>query len=191
MLQSFDGVSDSVPTDLKSEIILGSPFVHEYIHGLRFRGESMNCLALTFIYRFRVSPRAFFQVNTHATDLLYAVIESLCQLGPSTTLLGLVRSCLSLSNGVSDICCGTGTIGLTLANKVKKVVGIEMVESAVEDAIVNANLNGTCRHLHTHCLVPEGVANSEYIVGKVEDVLENVLKSYQNDQLVGIVYVAF
>lgn len=41
-----------------------------------------------------------------------------------------------------DVCCGTGTIGLTLASKVKRVVGIEMNEQAVKDAKRNAELNG-------------------------------------------------
>lgn len=41
-----------------------------------------------------------------------------------------------------DVCCGTGTIGLTLASKVKHVVGIEMNGQAVSDAKRNAELNG-------------------------------------------------
>jgi len=42
----------------------------------------------------------------------------------------------------SNVCCGTGTIGLTLAPFVKKVIGIEMVEAAIEDARHNAEANG-------------------------------------------------
>lgn len=40
-----------------------------------------------------------------------------------------------------DICCGTGTIGLSLAKHVKKVIGVEMHAPAVEDASINAKLN--------------------------------------------------
>lgn len=40
-----------------------------------------------------------------------------------------------------DVCCGTGTIGITMAKSVKRVIGIEMVQSAVDDAIKNAKLN--------------------------------------------------
>lgn len=40
-----------------------------------------------------------------------------------------------------DVCCGTGTIGLTLAPFVKKVIGVEMCEQAVDDAKTNAKLN--------------------------------------------------
>lgn len=41
-----------------------------------------------------------------------------------------------------DICCGTGTIGQVMARHVDKVIGFELVESAVRDAEINAKLNG-------------------------------------------------
>ena len=41
-----------------------------------------------------------------------------------------------------DVCCGTGTIGLTLASRVQHVVGIELNSQAVEDAKQNAEING-------------------------------------------------
>lgn len=50
---------------------------------------------------FQISPLAFFQINTSAAELLYNSVKSLCKLTPETTLL--------------DICCGTGTIGLSLS----------------------------------------------------------------------------
>lgn len=43
---------------------------------------------------------------------------------------------------VLDICCGTGVIGICLSGRAKKVIGVELVESAVEDARANAALNG-------------------------------------------------
>ena len=45
------------------------------------------------------------------------------------------------------MCCGTGTIGLSLAKNVKHVVGLELVKDAIEDAKINATLNGS-----TFCL---------------------------------------
>ena len=42
-----------------------------------------------------------------------------------------------------DLCCGTGTIGQTMASHVKKVIGVEMVAEAIQDAECNAKLNGT------------------------------------------------
>lgn len=72
-----------------------------------------------------------------------------------------------------DICCGTGTIGLSLAKHLYKVVGIEMCEEAVVDARENAKLNG--------------ITNAEFIVGKAEDVLRDVLHRPYNN-VVAIVY---
>jgi len=73
-----------------------------------------------------------------------------------------------------DICCGTGTIGLSLASRVKKVVGLELVESAVEDAKRNMALNK--------------IKNAEFICGRAEATINGVLAKYgQNSQVVGIV----
>lgn len=65
-----------------------------------------------------------------------------------------------------DVCCGTGTIGLTMAASVTKVVGVDLVESAIVDARHNAQLNG--------------LTNCEYIAGKVGRllVLPRYLASY-------------
>lgn len=60
-----------------------------------------------------------------------------------------------------DVCCGTGTIGLSLAHRVHSVVGVEMVEQAVQDANTNAADNG--------------IANCRFICGKAEDVLPGML----------------
>ena len=56
-------------------------------------------------HRYRVSPSAFFQVNTFGAEKLVGLLASLCQAGPSTVLL--------------DVCCGTGTLGLSLAGSVR------------------------------------------------------------------------
>eukprot|EP00201_Polytomella_parva_P021685 CAMPEP_0175047974 /NCGR_PEP_ID=MMETSP0052_2-20121109/5909_1 /TAXON_ID=51329 ORGANISM="Polytomella parva, Strain SAG 63-3" /NCGR_SAMPLE_ID=MMETSP0052_2 /ASSEMBLY_ACC=CAM_ASM_000194 /LENGTH=735 /DNA_ID=CAMNT_0016311941 /DNA_START=3 /DNA_END=2211 /DNA_ORIENTATION=+ len=127
-------------------------------------------------FKFRISPTAFFQVNSAATCVLYrlaglwaaegnaftssssslAADEALGQKGPKTLLL--------------DVCCGTGTIGLTLAGQVDKVVGVDITSSAIQDAKVNAELNG--------------VQNAEFLTGKAEVVLPEVLAkqaaSYEN-----------
>lgn len=65
-----------------------------------------------------------------------------------------------------DICCGTGTIGLTLAHRVGMVIGIEMNASAVQDAYKNAEING--------------IKNCRFICSKAEDVIGSLLKEYLN-----------
>ena len=62
---------------------------------------------------------------------------------------------------VLDVCCGTGTIGLTMSRHVKRVVGLELVPAAVEDAKANAALNG--------------VTNTEFVCGRAEQTIKAVL----------------
>lgn len=91
--------------------------------------------------RFRLSPTAFFQTNTKGAELLYQVIgEALGDSGG--TLL--------------DLYCGTGSIGITLADGFDQVVGVEVVADAVADARANALANGV---------------EARFEVGKVEDAL--------------------
>jgi len=144
-LQYFSGVSNAAPWDCPYEKLWGEDYVYEHLLGLKFR----------------ISPAAFFQVNTTAAAILYSQVGEWCgDISDNTTVL--------------DICCGTGTIGLTLAKRVSKVVGIEMVEDAVKDAIYNANLNG--------------VTNCDFVAGKAEDVLEKTIRSIpRNTHLIGIV----
>jgi 23S rRNA (uracil1939-C5)-methyltransferase len=77
--------------------------------------------------RFLISPEAFFQTNTEMAEVLYGhAIE-----------LAALRG----SERVFDLYCGIGTIGLSLATRAREVVGVEIVEAAVADAIENARLN--------------------------------------------------
>ncbi len=100
--------------------------------------------------RFSLSATAFFQVNTCAADILYQIAgEWASPHGRSLVL---------------DICCGTGTIGITLAKKVQKVIGVDIVEDAIEDAKANATVNG--------------ITNCEWIAGRAENVLPSILKTY-------------
>ena len=76
---------------------------------------------------FLISPEAFFQTNTEMAELLYGVAVEMA------ALRGHER--------VYDLYCGIGTIGLTLASRAREIVGVEIVEPAVADAIENARLN--------------------------------------------------
>lgn len=76
----------------------------------------------------RLSPHSFYQVNTLQAEALYYLAAEYLELKKSHTLL--------------DLYCGAGSIGLSMAGKVKEVVGVEDVEAAVKDAEVNAQLNG-------------------------------------------------
>ena len=96
--------------------------------------------------KFKVSAFSFFQTNVEAVEKLYSYGLDLID---------------DFSNKTAfDLYCGTGTITQTLAKKAKKVIGIELVEEAVEAAKVNAELNG--------------LDNCEFIAGDVFEVLKTV-----------------
>lgn len=78
--------------------------------------------------RFRIAPQAFYQVNHDGAELLYNEAKKLAELDGDTTLI--------------DLYCGTGTIGLSMARDVRRVLGIDIVEESVRCAERNAQLNG-------------------------------------------------
>ncbi|MCR5481504.1 MAG: 23S rRNA (uracil(1939)-C(5))-methyltransferase RlmD [Clostridia bacterium] len=96
--------------------------------------------------KFKVSAFSFFQTNIAAVERLYTEAVSLIDDFEGKT--------------VFDLFCGTGTISQVLAQKAKKVVGIELVEDAVESAKANAKLNG--------------IENCEFIAGDVFKVIDEV-----------------
>ncbi|PAA87662.1 hypothetical protein BOX15_Mlig029774g2, partial [Macrostomum lignano] len=103
---------------------------------------------------FRVSPAAFFQVNTAAAEVLHNRIYSMLQHGESDSD--------NQSSALLDVCCGTGTIGLSLARYFSQVVGIELIADAVRDAQLNAQRNG--------------IENASFVCGRAEDTLPREAK---------------
>ena len=82
-------------------------------------------------FQFKIGPKSFFQTNTRQGEELYKVTREFAELSGTET--------------VYDLYCGTGSIGIFVSEKAKKIVGVEMVEAAIEDARENAALN----HLHS------------------------------------------
>jgi len=78
--------------------------------------------------RFRLSPSSFYQVNPIQTEKLYAAAARFAALTGTETVL--------------DAYCGIGTIGLSVSEHVRQVIGVELNAEAVKDAIANAKLNG-------------------------------------------------
>lgn len=72
----------------------------------------------------RLGPLSFYQVNTLAAERLYGVAAQYAQLTPDDTLL--------------DLYCGMGTIGLSMAEQCRKLIGVEIVPEAIESAKANA-----------------------------------------------------
>jgi 23S rRNA (uracil1939-C5)-methyltransferase len=79
-------------------------------------------------FRFKISPKSFFQTNTYQAEALYRITRDFAGLTGSEVLY--------------DLYCGTGSIGIFCSAGAKKVIGIEVVEDAIKDAYENAAMNG-------------------------------------------------
>ena len=78
--------------------------------------------------KFNLSPLSFYQVNHDGAEILYNKAKEYAALSGNETLV--------------DLYCGTGTIGLTMAKEAKKLIGVEIIPQAIENAKENARLNG-------------------------------------------------
>lgn len=78
-------------------------------------------------FSFKIGPKSFFQTNTKQGEELYKVTREFAELSGTET--------------VYDLYCGTGSIGIFVSEKAKKIIGVEMVEAAIADAKENAELN--------------------------------------------------
>lgn len=106
--------------------------------------------------RFEISAQSFYQVNPVQTEVLYKQALDYANLTGEETVI--------------DAYCGIGTISLFLAKKAKQVMGVEIVEQAIEDAKRNAALNGFT-NTYFECGPAEEVIPRWYKEGMAADVL--------------------
>lgn len=116
------------------DVLWGSGYITDYIGGIKYR----------------ISPLSFYQVNPVQTENLYS--------------LALEYADLKGHETVWDLYCGIGTISLFLAQKARKVYGVEIIPQAIDDARENARING--------------IENVEFFVGKAEEVLPGWYQQY-------------
>ena len=84
-------------------------------------------------FNFIISPKSFFQTNTKQAEKLYSITKEFAALTGTET--------------VYDLYCGTGSIGIFISEHAKKIIGVEVIEDAIEDAKKNAALNNI-NHAH-------------------------------------------
>lgn len=126
-------LNDSLSDVVKSDetrVLYGQDFFYEKLLGLQFK----------------ITPFSFFQPNTKGAEVLYETVRE---------YIGDIRDLT-----VFDLFSGTGTISQVLAPVAKKVIGVEIVEEAVEAAKENAERNG--------------LSNCEFIAGDVFEVLDDI-----------------
>jgi 23S rRNA (uracil1939-C5)-methyltransferase len=112
--------------DLKVTTYHGKGYIEEYLED----------------FRFKISPKSFFQTNTKQGEKLYQITRNFAGLTGKEV--------------VYDLYCGTGSIGIFLSKGAKKIIGIEAVPDAIEDAKLNASWNGL-----EHC---------QFYAGDVSDI---------------------
>jgi 23S rRNA (uracil1939-C5)-methyltransferase len=78
-------------------------------------------------FTFKISPKSFFQTNTKQAEKLYNVVRSFCNFKGNEI--------------VYDLYCGTGSIGIFVSKNCKKIIGVDVITEAIEDAKENARLN--------------------------------------------------
>jgi 23S rRNA (uracil1939-C5)-methyltransferase len=96
-------------------------------------------------FRFKIGPKSFFQTNTEQAETLYKITRDFAELTGNEI--------------VYDLYCGTGSIGIFVSKGAKKIIGVETVSEAIEDARENANLNG--------------IAHANFYAGDVIDVCDD------------------
>jgi 23S rRNA (uracil1939-C5)-methyltransferase len=78
-------------------------------------------------FQFKIGPTSFFQTNTKQAEQLYRITRDYAELTGNET--------------VYDLYCGTGSIGIFVSGKAKKIIGVELIAAAINDAKENALLN--------------------------------------------------
>ncbi|MEA4971880.1 MAG: 23S rRNA (uracil(1939)-C(5))-methyltransferase RlmD [Candidatus Metalachnospira sp.] len=127
ILHTLNDVISDVVQSDETRILYGNDYFYENLLGLKFK----------------ISAFSFFQTNSKGAEKLYSVVREFAGNTSGKTIF--------------DLYCGTGTIGQIMSKGSKKVIGIEIVEEAVEAAKINSELNG--------------ITNCEFIAG---DVLKKV-----------------
>ncbi|MEM5786866.1 MAG: 23S rRNA (uracil(1939)-C(5))-methyltransferase RlmD [Syntrophobacteraceae bacterium] len=140
LIHSISDKKSQVATGDFSRVLFGPGFIEEKLGELRFR----------------ISAHSFFQTNTLGTEMLY---ETAARFGS-----------FDGSENVWDLYCGTGSIGIYIASRVKNVIGIEVVEEAINDAFENCRING--------------VDNCTFLAGDLKDVIKKASEAGRPDVVI-------
>ncbi|MBP5313536.1 MAG: 23S rRNA (uracil(1939)-C(5))-methyltransferase RlmD [Eggerthellaceae bacterium] len=136
VIQNINTRKTNVILGDKEKVLYGPGFILDKLCGLSFR----------------ISSRSFYQVNATQTEVLYKTAVNAAKLTGQETLI--------------DAYCGTGTIGLVAAAGIdnskgaKRVIGVDSVASAIDDARLNAKHNG--------------IANAEFVVGDATEFMKRL-----------------
>jgi 23S rRNA (uracil1939-C5)-methyltransferase len=122
-------------------------------------------------YKFMIGPKSFFQTNTAQAEKLYTIAAGFAALTGIET--------------VYDLYCGTGSIGIFMSNKAKKIIGVEIIEEAIEDAKKNAELNNV-GHINFFAGDVIKICNNEFFAahGRPDVILTDPPRAGMHEKLV-------
>lgn len=136
LLYVINPKKNDVINDLQPVLFKGLPYITEKLPAFQEGGRDLL---------FRIGPVSFFQTNSRQAANLYRKVAELADFKGHET--------------VYDLYTGTGTIANYIAPLVKRVIGIESVPAAIEDARINSDLNG--------------ISNTSFFAGEAEKILGN------------------
>lgn len=127
IVHNFNPDNTNIILGKKSKVLFGEDFIRDEINGVYFK----------------ISHRSFYQVNPAQTEEMYRKAIEYADLEANEVII--------------DAYCGIGTIGLSAAKYAKTVLGVDVVKSAITDAMENARNNN--------------ITNAKFVAGKAEDVI--------------------
>jgi 23S rRNA (uracil-5-)-methyltransferase RumA len=141
--------------DLDPQVYFGKGFITEML------GE----------FKFKISPKSFFQTNTKQAEKLYNVAKDFANLSGNET--------------VYDLYCGTGSIGIFLSRNSKKIIGVDVIEESISDAKENALLNGI-DHAHFFAGDVIDICSEDFFIehGKPDVIITDPPRAGMHEKLV-------
>ncbi|MGH2649531.1 MAG: 23S rRNA (uracil(1939)-C(5))-methyltransferase RlmD, partial [Ginsengibacter sp.] len=131
LLYTINSKRNDTIYDLEPKTVAGKGFIIERLEN----------------FSFKISPKSFFQTNTKQAERLYDVVKKFAALQGNEIIY--------------DLYCGTGSIGIFLSNNAKAIVGVDVVEDAINDAKENAAINNI-NHASFFCGDVIEICNDEF-----------------------------
>jgi 23S rRNA (uracil-5-)-methyltransferase RumA len=175
LLQSVPGITTLLYTinpkkndtiyDLQPQTYYGKGYITEQLH----TGDETGLHPKTL--QFKIGPKSFFQTNTRQAEQLYRVTRDF--------------AALTGNEVVYDLYCGTGSIGLFVSAGAKKVIGVETVAEAVENAKENAKLNNI-HHAHFYSGDVIDICNDQFFAthGRPDVIITDPPRAGMHEKLV-------
>lgn len=172
ILEKFPGITTLLYTinrkwndslnDLEPVSYFGKGYVIEKMFGIN-DGEE---------FQFKIGPTSFFQTNTRQGEKLYRVAKEFAELNGDEI--------------VYDLYCGTGSIGIFLSGNTKKIIGVEAIEAAVDDAKENAALNNLSQRTEYYAGDVIDICNGEFFLkhGKPDVIVTDPPRAGMHAELV-------